>query len=126
MDLKSKEGNTCLHWLALSDKDDITAFQMIINYLTRQYEAENNAKNNSLTDPMYFENLDAYLRKFINETNNESQTALMFASMKNKQNLVKTLLDYDASIDTKDKNGQTALNYAKLNSSAQLLNSYKN
>lgn len=49
----------------------------------------------------------------------------MLACIKSKLNLVKTLLDFDADLDLKDKHGYTAINYAKNNKSLiELLNSF--
>ena len=122
IDLKSKNGFGVLHWLAMSDKDDIGTFQIIMNYLTRKFETSNLFE--SKEDPNYFSKLDNFLKKYINDTNDDLQTPLMLAAMKNKQNLVKLLLDYEASIDLKDKSGKTAINYAKQNSCLNLLNSF--
>ena len=54
------------------------------------------------------------------------QTPLMLAALKNKQSLVKQMLDYEASIDATDKQGKTALSYAsKSYASLNLLKSFQ-
>lgn len=70
--------------------------------------------------------MDVKVKEFVNEVSEESgQTPLMFACMKNKLNLVKILLDYDACSDVKDVNGKNAAGYAKNNESCLfLLNSF--
>ena len=65
-----------------------------------------------------------HFKKFIDQINNEKQTALMIAAMNNRQNLVKSLLDYGADIDLVDKNGMKATHYAKQNSCGLIVNSY--
>ena len=65
-----------------------------------------------------------HFKSFIDQINNEKQTALMIAAMNNRQNLVKSLLDYGADIDLVDKNGMKASNYAKQNSCGLIVNSY--
>jgi len=105
IDLKSNDGNGCLHWSAMSDKDDIGIFQLLV----RHFKANAN---------------EADLIAFINDKNEKLQTPLMFASMQNKTNCVKFLLDNGASIEHQDKSNQTALDYAKQNSCMHLLESY--
>ena len=69
--------------------------------------------------------LDNYLKKFLDQTNNDLQTPLMLAALNNKQHLVRQILDYDATIDLKDKEGKTAYFYAKKSRScSQLLQSF--
>jgi ankyrin repeat protein len=105
IDLKSSDGNGCMHWLALNDKDDIGILQLFV----RHFRSSANE-----TD----------LIAFINDKNDKLQTPLMLASMQNKINCVKFLLDNGASIDFQDKHGQNALAYAKQNSCLQLLETY--
>ncbi len=116
LSLTSKNGDTCLHWLAKSDKDDSVVFQLIMTSMS--YALEKKVEQGE-EDKIYIN-----LRNFINQTNNEDQTALMIAAKNNHQNLVKFLLDYNASIDLVDKNGLKAIQHAKLNSCAQLITSY--
>jgi len=104
--------------LALSEQDDLTAVQLIISHLKHKFIDQNIKKNNSNKD------LDEHLSEFINAQNNDNQTALMLAAARNKQNMVKFLLDYNASIKEVDKNGLTVTEYTKQNSCSLLLNSY--
>ncbi len=115
---KSSNGFTCLHYLALSERDDLTAVQLIISHLKHKFIDQNIKENNSNKD------LDEHLSEFINAQNNDNQTALMLAAARNKQNMVKFLLDYNASIKEVDKNGLTVTEYTKQNSCSLLLNSY--
>jgi len=115
---KSSNGFTCLHYLALSERDDLTAVQLIISHLKHKFIDQNIKVNNSNKD------LDEHLSEFINAQNNDNQTALMLAAARNKQNMVKFLLDYNASIKEVDKNGLTVTEYTKQNSCSLLLNSY--
>ncbi len=115
---KSSNGFTCLHYLALSERDDLTAVQLIISHLKHKFIDQNIKENNSNKD------LDKHLSEFINAQNNDNQTALMLAAARNKQNMVKFLLDYNASIKEVDKNGLTVTEYTKQNSCSLLLNSY--
>ena len=136
LDSKSSSGNNCMHWLALSKiPDDIGIFKLIINYLTRKFTSSNASSptsTNSMTEwsnesigRRNLKGLDSYLRTFLDQTNNEMQTPLMLASLNNKQHLVRQILDYDATIDIKDKDGRTAYAYAKKNQScSQLLQSF--
>ena len=64
------------------------------------------------------------LKNFIDQKNLKDQTALMIAAKNNNQNLVKLFLDYNASPEILDKDGLKALDYAKQNPCAQLINSY--
>ncbi len=107
------EGNSCLHWLANGDRDDIAILQLIMKHI-RRVNNESEINMDALT----------HFKKFIDQINNEKQTALMIAAMNNRQNLVKSLLDYGADIDLVDKNGMKATNYAKQNSCGLILNSY--
>lgn len=127
IDIKSLNGNNCLHWLALSKKnEDLNIFQLIINFLTKRFEHSNfsspthseSSNTSSLVEngrAFYLNSLDEHLKSFLDQQNNEMQTPLMLAASRNKQNLVKQLLDYEASIDLEDKYGKTAINYASKN-----------
>ena len=97
--LKSRGGNSALHWLALNNKDDLTCISAILNHTN------------------YMIN--------INLKNDTGQTALMLAAMKNKQSMLKVLLDNGASISFKDNNGHTAMDYALNASCSNLLQSFK-
>ena len=69
--------------------------------------------------------LDSYSDCLIHSKSvDDNQTALMLAAARNKQNMVKFLLDYNASIKEVDKNGLTVTEYTKQNSCSLLLNSY--
>ena len=97
--LKSRGGNSALHWLALNNKDDMNSLLSILvhtNYLIN-----------------------------INLKNDNGQTPLMLAAMKNKQNMIKALLDNGASLVFKDNNGQTVMDYASNQSCIHLLQSFK-
>lgn len=107
------KGDTCLHWLAKSNRDDTFVFQLIMNHLSEPRERYTNE-----------EKFTTFLMSYIDQANNDGQTALMLAAKNNHQNLVKFLLDYDASIILTDKDGLKAIQYAKQNSCAQLINSY--
>lgn len=140
LDLKSNNGNSCLHWLALSKSDDdIGIFKMIINCLTKRYTRSNASSpiscsnssefafNTPTLDKSHFNSndLDKYLKTFLDQTNNEGQTALMLASMNNKQHLVRQMLDFDATINLKDHHGKTAFDYAKKNQQcSQIIESF--
>ena len=121
VNLKSKGDFTCIHWLAESERDDIGVLQLIMAHLRKSYLKDHQLEVENET---FAAGLDEHMRDFINQTNNAKQTALMLAAMHNKQNLVKFLLDYDASIDAVDSLGMTAINYAKHNSCGYLLNSF--
>jgi ankyrin repeat protein len=97
--LKSRGGNSALHWLSLNNKDEMTSLSTILNH----------------TD---------YLMN-INLQNDNGQTPLMLAAMKNKQNMLSALLDNGASMVFKDNNGQTAMEYASNPSCISLLESFK-
>lgn len=123
LEFKSRNGFNCLHWLALSDNDEnnFRIGTMLLSSLIRKYES------------MYGSNSSDFLhvyekktRNFVNQQGVElNQTPLMLACYKNKINLVKILLDYDAIIDAKDKNGNLARDYGQKNEScAFLLNSF--
>jgi ankyrin repeat protein len=141
VDLKSENGNTCLHWLAISERDDNGILQLLINYINDPNFKENQLALQSDTNDSswltkivndsskyskistsFTENL---IRKFIDEPNDELQTPLMLAALNNKLNMVKILLDNEASIETKDLFGLNAVNYAKNKSCEYLINSYK-
>lgn len=137
LDIRSTSGNSCLHWLALSkETDDIGIFKLLINYLTRKFTLENApspTSSNSMSEWTQVEvdkmrnvkGLDDCLKKFLDQANEDGQTALMFASLNNKQHLVRQMLDYDATIGLKDKDSRTAHAYAKKNQScSQLLTSF--
>jgi ankyrin repeat protein len=96
--LKSKHNTSTLHWLALNHKDDTGGLLALMRF------------TNNILD--------------LNIANENDQTPIMLAAMKNKQNMVKTLLDNDASLDLKDRNGMTALDYAKGNSCYTLIASF--
>lgn len=68
--------------------------------------------------------LQIFFKDFIDQTNVLNQTALMIAAKNNHQNLVKFFLDYNASVEISDSEGLKAIDYAKQNSCAQLINSY--
>ena len=118
IDSKSLNGFTCLHYLALSDRDDMMSVQLIISHLKHKFIINQN-KENSIS-----KNLEEHLSSFINTQNNDMQTALMLASARNKQSMVKFLLDYNASIAHVDASGLTVLQYARQNSCSVLLNSF--
>ena len=119
IDSKSSNGFTCLHYLALSERDDLTAVQLIISHLKQKFITKNVQENTSLN-----KNLDEHLAAFINEKNKDSQSAIMLAAARNKQNMVKFLLDYNASIKQSDSTGLTVLEYTKQNSCSLLLKSF--
>jgi ankyrin repeat protein len=122
---KSKEGSNCLHWLAISEKDDIGILRLIMNHLTKEFETKYvNETKLPTSEPDFYNKLDAYLKDFIDQTNDNKQTPLMLAANLNKQNLVKSLLDYEAGIDLKDINDLTAINYSNQNSCMELIKSY--
>lgn len=122
---KSKEGSNCLHWLAISEKDDIGILRLIMNHLTKEFETKYvNETKLPTSEPDFYNKLDAYLKSFIDQTNDNKQTPLMLAANLNKQNLVKSLLDYEAGIDLKDINDLTAINYSNQNSCMELIKSY--
>jgi ankyrin repeat protein len=111
------KGNTCIHWLARSRKDNTSyIFQMIMDQLTRtKYRYHNDEIS-----------MGNHLKNFIDQLNDKKQTALMLAAKNNHQNLVKFLLDYDAAIDLKDDYNMSALDYSDQTSCAQLINSFRN
>ncbi len=111
LSLISKNGDTCLHWLAKSNIDDTSVFQMIMTKM--EFSLGENEEENFKR-----------LQNFIDLTNDDEKTALMIAAKNNHQNLVKFLLDYNASIDLVDKNGLKAVDHGKLNSCGQLITSY--
>lgn len=115
IDSKSTNGFTCLHYLALAERDDMSVIQLLMSHLKQNFI--NSIKKRD-------QNLEEYLLKFIDTPNNDNQTALMLAAAKNKQNLVKFLLDYKASIELTDYLGFKTIDYAKQNSCSHLLNSY--
>jgi ankyrin repeat protein len=119
LNLKSIIG-TCLHCLALTcnEKDDIQVIQLITSHLKHQFIINNKDNKTKQQD------LNEYLAEFVNETNEYKQTALMYASANNKQNLVKCLLDFKPEIHLTDQYGLTTFDYCKQNSCSQLLNSY--
>lgn len=121
----SRNGFNCLHWLAISDQEenDVGIVNMIVNYLFRSHEKKEAMYENS---EIFLQSLEKIMKNFLNKQSNDAQQSpLMLACIKNKFNLVKTLLDYDVSIDLKDKYGFTAINYAKNNKSLiDLLNSF--
>lgn len=120
LNLKSIIG-TCLHCLALTcvEKEDIQVIQLLTSHLKHQFIINNNKNNHTKQ-----QGLNEYLAQFVNETNEYKQTALMYASANNKQNLVKCLLDFKPEIHLTDQNGLTTFDYCKQNSCSQLLNSY--
>lgn len=97
--LKSRGGNSALHWLALNNKDDMNSLLSILHHTN-------------------------YLIN-VNLKNDNGQTPLMLTAMKNKQNMLKSLLDNGASLVFKDNNGQTAMDYASNQSCIHLLQSFK-
>ncbi|CAF0891386.1 unnamed protein product [Brachionus calyciflorus] len=121
--LRSKNGFNCLHYLALSENDE-NSFgigMLLMSNLIKKYESMY-ASNSS----DFFHTCDYKIRNFVNQIGVEmNQTPLMFACMKNKLNLIKILLDYDADINCKDKIGKCACDYGKANESCvYLLNSF--
>lgn len=105
-----------MHWLARSKKDNTNyIFQMIMDQLRRTKSRYDNEEV-SMGD---------HLKSFIDQVNDKKQTALMLAVANNHQNLVKCLLDFNASTELKDENDMTAMDYAGQNSCAQLINSFK-
>lgn len=120
---KSKNGFNCLHWLALSDNNENTfgIAMLLMSNLIKKYESmyESNSSD-------FLHICDKKIKNFVNEMGIRlGQTPLMLACLKNKVNLIKILLDYDAIIDLKDNNGNSACDYGKKNEScAYLLNSF--
>lgn len=105
-----------MHWLARSKKDNTNyIFQLIMDQLSRTKSRYHNEEV-SMSD---------HLKNFIDQVNVKKQTALMLAASNNHQNLVKCLLDFNASTDLKDENDMTAMDHAGQNSCAQLINSFK-
>ena len=49
----------------------------------------------------------------INQKNNANQTALMYASLFNRQEIAKKLIQKGEHVETKDINGNTAITVAK-------------
>ncbi|RNA25003.1 E3 ubiquitin- ligase MIB2-like isoform X1 [Brachionus plicatilis] len=123
VELRSKNGFNCLHWLAFSDNNENTfgIAMLLLSNLIRKYESMY-ASNSS----DFINVCDKKIRNFVNQVGVElDQTPLMLACLKNKVNLIKILLDYDAVIDVKDKNGNSACDYGKTNESCvYLLNSF--
>ena len=136
IDLMSANGNNCLHWLALSrSHDDIGIFKLFINYLMKRYTMSNTSSpisnasstefSNDFEKSIYTNGLENYLKKFLDQPNNLMQTSLMLASLNNKQHLVRQILDSNATIELKDKDGKNAYYYAKKSQScSQLLQSF--
>lgn len=98
--LKSKDGNSVVHYLAINNKDDSACLLALLRH------------TENLLD--------------LNLKNNRGQTALMYAAQRNKKNLLKCLLDNNALPEIKDSNGLTAQNYAKRSSCNALLASFNN
>lgn len=123
VEFRSRNGFNCLHWLAISENDENSfgIALLIISNLIKKYESMY-ASNSS----DFIHVCDQRIKTFVNQLGIEcNQTPLMFACMKNKLNLIKILLDYEAEVDLKDKNGKTACNYSKNNEACvYLLNSF--
>lgn len=97
--LKSKGGNSALHWLALNYKDEISGLLTVLHYTN-------------------------YLIN-VNLANDCGQTPLMLAAMKNKQNMVNQLLENDALTEITDNKGLTVMDYAKDPSCLHMLTSFE-
>jgi ankyrin repeat protein len=95
VNVKSKNDNTCLHFLALSHDDNIAAVQIILK--------------------MGIE---------IDAINNRGQTALMLAARQDKQNMVKALLDQNASTSLTCNKDLNASQYARRNACSKLITSF--
>lgn len=96
--LRLKDGNTVIHLLASNSKDDTSCFIAVLRHTK------------------YLINL--------NTRNSLGQTPLMIAAMRNKKNMLKYLLDNNASLDECDNSGKTVLYYARQSSCLNLLDSF--
>ena len=103
-DVRSSNGFNCLHWLALSERDDFAPLHLLARALKRML-----TKSSSLpATSVELSSFEVTLKSFINQpTSRAGQTPLMLASIHNKQNMCKFLLDNDVCIP-----GMSIFNFA--------------